>query len=121
MSTVLVVDDALTDLKTHTSYLQQAGLKVISATSVEEAREKLNQNKPDLILLDIILPGQSGYELCKDLKDNPETKDIPVILCSTKNTDADKMWGDMLGAEAYLTKPVAQADLLGKVKQLIHN
>lgn len=111
MKTVLLVEDSLTDRNVMTSYLQQAGLLVVSASSVEEAQEKLSQKKPDLIVLDVILPGQSGFEMCRELKTNPETSKIPVIICSTKGTDVDKIWGNMLGADAYLIKPVKDEEL----------
>ncbi|MDY6781030.1 MAG: response regulator [Cyanobacteriota bacterium] len=111
MKTVLLVEDSLTDRNVMTSYLQQAGLLVVSAGSVEEAQEKLSQKKPDLIVLDVILPGQSGFEMCRELKTNPETSKIPVIICSTKGTDVDKIWGNMLGADAYLIKPVQNDEL----------
>lgn len=119
MNSVLVVEDGLTDMEIITRYLQQAGLAVVGAKSGEEAQEKLRQKKPDLILLDVILPGQSGFELCRELKTNPSTSQIPVILCSTKGTDVDKMWGSMLGADAYLPKPVDPAELVRTVRQLI--
>jgi two-component system, chemotaxis family, response regulator PixH len=111
MKTVLLVEDSLTDRNVMTSYLQKAGLLVVSASSVEEAQEKLSQKKPDLIVLDVILPGQSGFEMCRSLKTNPETSKIPVIICSTKGTDVDKIWGNMLGADAYLIKPVQNEEL----------
>jgi chemotaxis family two-component system response regulator PixH len=111
MKTVLLVEDSLTDRNVMTSYLQQAGLLVVTAGSVEEAQEKLSQKKPDLIVLDVILPGQSGFEMCRELKTNPETSKIPVIMCSTKGTDVDKIWGNMLGADAYLIKPVSNDEL----------
>ena len=71
---------------------------------VKKLKKKINQNKPDVIFLDVILPGKSGFEICRELKDNPNTSTIPVVFCSTKNTDVDKMWGDMLGADAFLSK-----------------
>jgi two-component system, chemotaxis family, response regulator PixH len=119
MSTVLVVEDGLTDMEIISRYLQQAGFSVISAKSSEEAQEKLISNTPDLIFLDVILPGKSGYEICRELKNNPTTSTIPVIFCSTKNTDVDKMWGTMLGAAAYISKPIDQKELEGAIKQLI--
>ena len=119
MKTVLVVEDGLTDREILSRYLQQAGLSVVGAKSGEEAQEKLHQTKPDLIFLDIILPGQSGFELCRELKNNPSTNQIPVVICSTKGTDVDRMWGNMLGADAYLPKPVKQAELMRTVHQLI--
>ncbi|MBF2064691.1 MAG: response regulator [Calothrix sp. C42_A2020_038] len=119
MSTVLVVEDGLTDMQIISLYLQKAGFSVISAKSSEEAQEKLNNNKPDLIFLDVMLPGKSGYEICRELKNNPTTSTIPIIFCSTKNTDVDKMWGTMLGADAYISKPIDQQELEGTIKQLI--
>jgi two-component system, chemotaxis family, response regulator PixH len=119
MSTVLVVEDGLTDMEILCRYLQQAGFSVISAKSSEEAQEKLNINKPDLIFLDVILPGKSGYEICRELKGNPITSKIPVIFCSTKNSDVDKMWGTMLGADAYISKPIDKQELEGTLKLLI--
>jgi chemotaxis family two-component system response regulator PixH len=118
LSIVLVVEDGLTDTEIISRYLQKAGFFVICVTSGEEAQQKLQQQKPDLILVDIILPGQSGFELCRDLKTNPNTSQIPVVMCSTKNTGVDKMWGAMLGADAYLSKPVRQDELIGVVSQL---
>jgi chemotaxis family two-component system response regulator PixH len=119
MSTVLVVEDGLTDMEILSRYLQQAGFSVISAKTSEEAQEKLNLNKPDLIFLDVILPGKSGYEICRELKGNPITSKIPIIFCSTKNSDVDKMWGTMLGADAYISKPIDKQELEGTLKLLI--
>ena len=119
MSTVLLIEDSLTDSKRLTGYLQQSGLTVVSVGSVEEAQEKLNQLKPDLIVLDVILPGQSGFELCLELKANPGTVAIPVVICSSKGTEGDKLWGNLVGADAYLSKPVEQQQLVQTVRQLI--
>ncbi|MBA3789563.1 response regulator [Patescibacteria group bacterium] len=105
MSTVLVVEDSLTDTEVLTRYLRQVGLTVFSVHSGEEAQARLRLQKPDLVILDVMLPGQSGFELCHDLKTNDDTKQIPVVLCSSKGTEVDKVWGSMLGANAYLVKP----------------
>jgi two-component system, chemotaxis family, response regulator PixH len=105
MTTVLLVEDSLTDMGMMTSYLQQAGLEVISAKSGEEAH--------------IVLPGQSGFELCREIKTDPTMSEIPVVLCSTKNTEVDKLWANMLGADAYLPKPVERAELIKTLEELI--
>lgn len=118
MTTVLIVEDSLTDTELLTYYLRQAGLVVISVTNCDEARLKLQVHKPDLVLLDVILPGQSGFELCRELKMNANTERIPVVICSTKGTDADKLWGKMLGADAYLPKPVDQHELTQTIHRL---
>lgn len=121
MGTALVVDDSLTEREIITHYLKQAGLTVSTANSGEEALEKLNSQLPDLIVLDIVLPGRSGFEICRALKAEAKTQKIPVILCSTKGNEMDKFWGLKQGADAYIPKPVDQQLLLRTVKQLIES
>lgn len=118
MTTVLLVEDSLTEMQVLTLYLKQAGITVITAKSVEEAQLKLQLQTPDLVMLDVILPGQSGFELCRELKTNGNTKGIPVVICSTKGTEADKLWGTMLGADAYIPKPVNHQHLVQTIQQL---
>lgn len=119
MATALIVEDSITDRNLLTRYLQQSGITVTSAQSSEEALEMLRTAPPDLLFLDVVLPGQSGFEFCRDLKTNESTQNIPVVICSTKGTEADKLWGSMLGADAYLTKPVNQQQLSQTVEQLM--
>ncbi len=118
MTTILLVEDSLTEMQVLTLYLKQAGITVITAKSVEEAQLKLQLQTPDLVMIDVILPGQSGFELCRELKTNANTKGIPVVICSTKGTEADKLWGTMLGADAYIPKPVNQQHLVQTIQQL---
>lgn len=120
MSTALLVEDSITEAETLKRYLQQLGFNVVNVQSCEEAKTKINQGKPDLIVLDVILPGQSGFELCRELKGDPKTDRIPVVICSTKNTPADRLWGDMLGADAYCAKPVNPQEFQTIVRQLTH-
>ncbi len=119
MNTVLLVEDSLTESGIISRYLEAAGLNVVLARSGEEAQKKLTSPKPDLIVLDVILPGQSGFELCRELKSNPNTVSIPIVMCSTKHTDADRMWGNLLGADAYLSKPINDQALIQTITQLI--
>ncbi|NMG20763.1 response regulator transcription factor [Brasilonema bromeliae] len=118
MTTVLLVEDSLTETEVFTRYLKQAGLTVVTAISSEEAQLKLQFQTPDLVIIDVILPGQSGFELCRELKTNANTQQIPVVICSTKGTEADKLWGTMLGADAYIPKPVNQQHLVQTIQQL---
>lgn len=118
MPTVLLVEDSLTETEVLTRYLRQAGLTVVSVKSGEEAQLKIQSQTPDLVILDVILPGQSGFELCRELKTNSRTQKIPVVICSTKDTKADKLWGSMLGADAYIPKPVNQQELIKTLHQL---
>jgi CheY-like chemotaxis protein len=119
MSTALVVEDSRTDMQVIISCLQQGGLNVVTADSGEEAIAKINSHQPDVIVLDVVLPGRSGYEICRDLKAEAKTRTIPVIICSTKSGEMDKFWGMKQGADAYLAKPVDQEELVRTVKQLI--
>ena len=119
MKTVMVIEDSMTDMELLTLYLEKEGFLVVQATSGEEAQAKLEQQQPDLIILDVILPGQSGFQLCRKLKSAPRTQRVPIVLCSTKNTEVDKQWGKMGGADAYLTKPVDQSQLMEMIYQFI--
>jgi twitching motility two-component system response regulator PilH len=119
MKKVLLVEDSLTEAERIARFLEKAGYSVYEVRSGEEAQLRLKQQKPDLILLDLILPGQSGFEFCRKLKGDPVTKAIPVVICSTKNTDVDRTWGSMSGADAYLTKPVDEKILLETIGQFI--
>jgi chemotaxis family two-component system response regulator PixH len=119
MGTALVVEDSMTEREIITYYLRQAGVIVATATSGEEALEKLNTYTPDLIILDIVLPGRSGFEICRELKAEAKTSKIPIIICSTKGSDMDKFWGMRQGADAYIPKPIDQEVFLRTVKQLI--
>jgi len=119
MITALIVEDSITDRNRLKNYLQIEGITVKTAQSSEEAIKIIEEASLDLIFLDVVLPGQSGFELCRDLKTAESTQSLPVVICSTKATKADKLWGSMLGADAYLTKPVDQQRLAATVAQLI--
>ncbi len=119
MTKVLLVEDSTTYAEQVTRCLEKQGFLVFGVSSGEEAQLRLKQQKPDLIVLDVILPGQSGFELCRKLKADPQTKGIPIVICSTKNTEIDKTWGEMSGADAYLTKPIDETQLLQIVNQFI--
>jgi DNA-binding response OmpR family regulator len=119
MSVVLVVEDTLTQLEIISGCLRKGGFTVITAASGEDALTMITSQKPDLIVLDVVLPGRSGFEVCRDLKGDEKTKMIPVILCSTKGSDMDKFWGMKQGADAYVSKPIDQEHLVKTVKQLI--
>jgi two-component system, chemotaxis family, response regulator PixH len=121
MATVLIVEDTMTEAEIITSALRGAGFETVRATSSEDAKVKLSQNRPDLILLDVVLPGESGFELCRELKEHPETKSIPVVMCSTKSSEMDKFWGMKQGAASYLTKPIVPEELVRTIRLLVAN
>jgi len=118
MTTILVVEDTLTETEIITKCLQKAGFNTIAVTSSEEAKIKIAQQRPDAIVLDVVLPKESGFELCRELKENEATKSIPIVMCSTKSGEMDKFWGMKQGASSYLTKPIVQEELVRIVKML---
>ena len=119
MGNALIVDDSATERAILSSCLKEIGINVSLAKSGEEALEKIALGLPDLIVLDIVLPGRSGFEICRELKGAEMTHDIPIILCSTKDTDMDKFWGKKQGADAYITKPFRPKELLKTMKTLL--
>jgi chemotaxis family two-component system response regulator PixH len=119
MGTALVIEDSLTEREIITQFLKLVGITVAVATSGEEALEKLHTSTPDVIVLDVVLPGRSGFEICRELKSTDKTSRIPIIMCSTKSSDMDKFWGMKQGADAYIPKPIDQETFLSTVKQLI--
>lgn len=119
MNTALIVEDSITDRGILTQCLQQAGIKVLEACTGEDAIATLSKYHPDVIILDIVLPGQSGFEVCRALKSDANTRDIPVIICSMKGSEMDKFWSQKQGADAHLAKPIDQVELLQTVQQLL--
>jgi twitching motility two-component system response regulator PilH len=119
MVTVLVVEDSRTQREIISGFLQQKGLQVTVACDGIEALEKIETVRPDLVLMDIIMPRMNGYECCRRLKSNPKTQNVPVIMCSSKREDFDRYWGLKQGADAYISKPFPPGELILLLKQLL--
>jgi twitching motility two-component system response regulator PilH len=115
---ILVVEDSPTDRQYLTDILAKSGYKVTTADSAEDALAKVRQLQPDLVLMDVVLPGKNGYQATRELTRDESTKHIPVIICTTKGQDTDRVWGMRQGARDYIVKPVSQADLLAKISAL---
>ncbi len=115
---VLVVDDSPTDAYLISGMLQKNGYTVTTAKSGEEAIAKAKQDKPDLILMDIVMPGMSGFEATRTIAKDPETSSIPIIIISTKGQETDKAWGLRQGAKDYIVKPVSEKVLIEKIRAL---
>ena len=115
---ILVVDDSPTDRQFLTDLLAKNGFNVSTADSAEDALTKVKQSLPDLVLMDVVLPGQNGFQATRTLSRDEATKNIPVILCTSKGQETDKVWGMRQGARDYIVKPVNQSDLLAKIKAL---
>lgn len=117
--TILVVEDSPTELRLMASALTKQGFQVETAIDGEEALSKAETLKPDLVLLDIILPKKNGFQVCRQLKTSPGTSHVNVVLVSSKSQDSDRYWGLKQGADNYLTKPFTDAELLGMVHKFV--
>ncbi len=115
---VMVVDDSPTEIHLLSEMLKKNGFSVITASNGEEAIAKSKTDKPDLILMDVVMPGMSGFETTRAITKNPETAKIPVIICTTKGQETDKAWGLRQGAKDYIVKPVTEKVLMEKIKAL---
>ena len=115
---VLVVDDSKTELLYLTGLLKKNGMTVRTAENAEEAFRRLEEAKPDLILMDVVMPGQNGFQLTRAITRNPLYSDIPIIMCTSKNQETDRVWAMRQGARDYIAKPVDPQELRSKIKAL---
>ncbi len=99
-------------------YLREGGYTVMSSANAQDALLLAAEHHPQVIISDVVMPGMSGFELCRSLRKNPATANIPVIFCTSKNQDIDRLWGMKQGANAYITKPFSREDLLNTVESL---
>ena len=115
VKTILVVDDSPTERFMTVDILSKAGYQVLTAENAEEGIAKARSARPDVIVMDVVMPGMNGYQATRNLKRIDETKDIPIIVCSSKGQETDKIWGMRQGASDYLVKPVKAKELLQHV------
>lgn len=115
---ILVVDDSPTERFFAVDTLTKAGYQVITAENGEDGIAKAKANKPDLILMDVVMPGLNGYQATRTLTRDEETKHIPVIVCTSKGQETDKIWGLRQGAVDYLVKPLNPQELLQRIAAL---
>lgn len=121
MSTILVVEDSATQRQMISDLLRGSDLdaSVVSVSDGVEALEQIKNQRPDIIVLDIVMPRMNGYEVCRQIKTDPNTENLPVVMCSSKGEEFDKYWGMKQGADAYIAKPFEPMDLVGTIKQLL--
>ncbi len=115
---VLVVDDSKTELMYLTDLLSKNGMTARTAENAEDAFKRLAEEKPDLILMDVVMPGQNGFQLTRAISRDPQFADVPIIMCTSKNQETDRVWGMRQGARDYITKPVNADDLMAKIRAL---
>ncbi|MBI3367312.1 MAG: response regulator [Burkholderiales bacterium] len=114
---ILLVDDSKTELHVLSELLTKRGYSVRTAESGEEAMRRLAEEKPDLILMDVVMPGQNGFQLTRTITRDPRYANLPVIMCTSKNQETDRVWGMRQGAKDYVVKPVQADELIAKIKQ----
>jgi DNA-binding response OmpR family regulator len=117
MPKVLIVDDIRSEQQLIANALRPHGYQCLEASDGSQAYAIAKAEKPDVILLDVVMPGQDGFATCRQLKRDPATKDIPVVMVTSKGGESDRFWGQKQGAAEYLTKPFSPDDLLATVRR----
>lgn len=117
MATILIIDDSKSEATLMQRVAESLGHSTVYADDGKSGVERATSVKPNLVLLDIVMPGQDGFTTCRQLKKNPETSSIPVVLVSSKNGESDKFWGMKQGATDYVTKPFTPDSLAGVIKR----
>lgn len=121
MAKILIVDDSPTELHVLSQMLNKGGFETVTAEDGEEGIEKAKAELPDLILMDVVMPGLNGFQATRKLSRDAATKHIPVVMVTTKDQDTDREWGMRQGARDYMVKPVKSDELLAKVKTLLES
>ena len=121
MAKILVVDDSQTQLYALSKILKDAEYDVVTASDGAEGVEKASSEAPDLILMDVVMPGLNGFQATRKIGRNPATASIPVIFVTTKDQETDKIWGMRQGAADYITKPVDKSLLLSSITRALEN
>jgi len=117
MAHILIIDDSPTDVKIFSGALERAGHKVTSVATAEAGIDAAHKTRPDLVLMDVIMPGMNGFQATRSLTKDPETSAIPVLIVTTKSMETDRMWGMRQGAKDVLVKPVSEKDLVAHVNK----
>lgn len=119
MARVMIVDDSPTDVQNIRSMLLKAGHQPIEASGGQDALDRIQKEKPDLVIMDVVMPGVNGFQATRQLARDPLTTKIPILVVSSKSQESDRMWALRQGAKDYLVKPIKEAELLAKLKVLL--
>lgn len=114
--TILVVDDSRAEQRLLGAILRTTGHAVSIVDNAEQALDWMKRTVPDVLVLDVIMPGINGFDLCRRLRSNPQTESIPIVFCTSKDQEFDRFWGLRQGGNAYVTKPFAPSDLIDAVQ-----
>jgi twitching motility two-component system response regulator PilH len=119
MPLVLIVDDSPTEVHVLQQFLQKNGFETAAAENGADGIALARQLKPDLVLMDVVMPGKNGFQATRELSKDPDTAGIPVVMVTTKDQETDRIWGMRQGAADYLTKPVSESTLVEKVRAVL--
>ena len=119
MANILIIDDSPTDVRVFTTLLERAGHQVAAVSTAEEGIERVRADQPDLVIMDVIMPGMNGFQATRTLTRDPKTQHVPVVMITTKSMETDRVWGMRQGARAFITKPVNEKDLLACINDLL--
>ncbi len=119
MARVMVVDDSPTDKEFLKQVLQRAGHEVLEAATGADAIELVRANRPDCVVMDVVMPGMNGFQATRILSKDPATAAIPIIVVSSKSQETDRVWALRQGAREYIVKPVKDTDLVGKIRSVL--
>jgi twitching motility two-component system response regulator PilH len=121
MNTVLLVEDNALQQKVIARFLKANGLRVDTANDGVEALNQIQNSPPDLVVLDIVMPRMNGYEFCRRLQADPKTRNLPIVICSSKDEVYDRYWGMKQGARAYISKPFDPKELISTINYILKN
>ena len=119
MATILIIDDSPTDVRVFTTLLERAGHQVVAVSTAEEGIERVRADMPDLVIMDVIMPGMNGFQATRILTRDPATAGVPIVMITTKSMETDRVWGLRQGARAFITKPVNEKELLASISGLL--
>ncbi|NND58843.1 MAG: response regulator [Gammaproteobacteria bacterium] len=119
MALVLIIDDSPTEVHVMKTALEKHGFDTTSAASGEEGLDQARAANPDLILMDVVMPGVNGFQATRELSRDPRTANIPIVIVTTKDQETDRIWGLRQGAVDYLVKPVSETELVSKAREVI--
>ena len=119
MTQIMIVDDSPTDIHLLKKILEKNGFRTLTASDADEGIQVAKREKPDLILMDVVMPGLNGFQATRELSSDPETSAIPVIIVTRKDQQVDRVWGMRQGARDYITKPVKEGALMNLINEAL--
>ncbi|MGY3040139.1 twitching motility two-component system response regulator PilH [Rhodanobacter sp. TND4EL1] len=119
MANILIIDDSPTDIRVFTTLLERAGHQMTAVSTAEEGIERVRSDMPDLVIMDVIMPGMNGFQATRTLTRDPRTQSVPIVMITTKSMETDRVWGLRQGARAFITKPVNEKELLACINDLL--